>query len=123
VPTRMLIDELGFSGTAAGTDSPGTNIINPYINMYIMVTRKDPNGDVYGADQAITREEALRLYTNAGPYFTQEQDLKGSIEVGKLADMVVLSADFLTIPDEEIKDLTAVKTVVGGKVVYDAAAK
>jgi predicted amidohydrolase YtcJ len=121
VPTRMLIDELGFAGTAAGTDSPGTNLINPYINMYIMVTRKDPNGDVYGADQAISREEALRLYTNAGPYFTFEEDLKGSIEPGKLADMVVLSADFLTIPEEEIKDLTAVKTVVNGKLVYDVA--
>jgi predicted amidohydrolase YtcJ len=121
VPTRMLIDELGFSGTAAGTDSPGTNVINPYINMYIMVTRKDPNGDVYGADQAITREEALRLYTNAGPYFTFEEDQKGSIEPGKFADMVVLSDDFLTIPEEQIKDLNAVKTIVGGKVVYDAA--
>jgi predicted amidohydrolase YtcJ len=123
VPTRMLIDELGFAGTAAGTDSPGTNITNPYINMYIMVTRKDPNGDVYGADQAITREEALRLYTNAGPYYTFEEDLKGSIEPGKLADMVVISADFLTIPEEQIKDLTAVKTIVGGKVVYEADAQ
>ena len=72
------------------------NILNPVVGLYIMVTRKDPAGKVHGADQALTREEALRLYTNAGPYYTFEERNKGSIEVGKLADMVVLSADYMT---------------------------
>jgi predicted amidohydrolase YtcJ len=88
-----------------------------------MVTRKDPNGKVYGADQALTREEALRLYTNAGPYYTFEEKKKGSIEAGKFADMVVLSADYLSVPDAQIKDIKPLQTIVDGKVVYDADAR
>lgn len=86
-----------------------------------MVTRKDPTGKVYGADQALTREEALRLYTNAGPHYTFDERTKGAIEVGKLADMVVLSADYMTVPEAQIKDIKPVQTVVNGKVVYAAA--
>jgi len=68
VPSRWLLDALGVEGTAAGTDNE-VNILNPFVGLYVMVTRKDPNGKVYGADQALTREEALRLYTNAGPFY------------------------------------------------------
>ena len=96
VPSRWLVDTLGFEGTAAGTDNQ-VNTLNPFVGLYIMVTRKDPTGRVFGADQALTRQEALRLYTNAGPYYTFEERKKGSIEVGKFADMVVLSADYLTV--------------------------
>jgi len=85
-----------------------------------MVTRKDPRGRVYGADQAITREQALRLYTNSGPYYTFEESKKGSIEVGRFADMVVLSADYLAVTDEQIKDIVPLKTIVNDKVVYEA---
>jgi predicted amidohydrolase YtcJ len=85
-----------------------------------MVTRKDPTGKVYGADQALTREEALRLYTNAGPYYTFDERRKGSIEVGKLADMVVLSADYMSVADAQIKDIKPVLTIVDDKVVYAA---
>jgi len=120
VPSRWLLDTLGFEGTAAGTDNQ-VNILNPFVGLYIMVTRKDPTGKVYGADQALTREEALRLYTNAGPYYTFDERRKGSIEVGKLADMVVLSADYLTVPEERIKDIKVVQTIVNDKVVYVAA--
>lgn len=119
VPTRLLLDTLGYEGTAAGTDN-AVNILDPFVGMYVMVTRKDPRGKVYGADQAVTREEALRLYTNAGPFYTFEEHRKGSIEVGKLADMVVLSADYLSVPDAQIKDIKAVQTIVGGQVVYSA---
>jgi predicted amidohydrolase YtcJ len=119
VPTKLLLDTLGIEGTAAGTDNP-VNILNPFIGLYIMVTRKDPRGHVYGADQAVTREEALRLYTNAGPYYTFEEKKKGSIEVGKFADFVVLSADYLTVPLEQIKDIKPLQTIVNDKVVYDA---
>jgi predicted amidohydrolase YtcJ len=58
VPSRWLLDGLGFEGTAAGTDNE-VNILNPFVGLYVMVTRKDPSGKVYGADQALTREEAL----------------------------------------------------------------
>ncbi|WP_162578819.1 amidohydrolase [Variovorax sp. PBS-H4] len=122
VPSRWLLDTLGVEGTAAGTDNP-VNILNPFVGLYVMVTRKDPNGKVYGADQALTREEALRLYTNAGPYYTFEEKKKGSIEAGKFADMVVLSADYLSVPDAQIKDIKPLQTIVDGKVVYDAAAR
>jgi len=119
VPTKLLLDTLGYEGTAAGTDNP-VNILNPFIGMYIMVTRQDPRGKVYGADQAVTREQALRLYTNAGPYYTFEEQKKGAIEVGKFADMVVLSADYLSVPEAEIKDIKPLQTIVNDKVVYDA---
>jgi predicted amidohydrolase YtcJ len=119
VPSRWLVDTLGIEGTAAGTDNQ-VNILNPFVGLYIMVTRKDPTGKVYGADQALTREEALRLYTNAGPYYTFDERRKGSIEVGKLADMVVLSADYLTVPEAGIKDIKVVQTIVNDKVVYAA---
>lgn len=119
VPSKLLVDTLGLQATAAGTDNQ-VNILNPFVGLYIMVTRKDPTGKVYGADQALTREQALRLYTSSGPYYTFEEDIKGSIEPGKLADMVVLSDDYLTVADEAIKDITPLKTIVGGKVVYEA---
>jgi len=119
VPTKLLLDTLGYEGTAAGTDNP-VNILNPFIGMYIMVTRQDPRGKVYGADQAVTREQALPLYTNAGPYYTFEEQKKGAIEVGKFADMVVLSADYLSVPEAEIKDIKPLQTIVNDKLVYDA---
>jgi predicted amidohydrolase YtcJ len=120
VPSRWLIDTLGVERTAGGTDNP-VNILNPFVGLYVMVTRKDPTGKVYGADQALTREQALRLYTNAGPYYTFDERRKGSIEVGKLADMVVLSADYMTVPDAQIKDIKPVMTIVNDKIVYAAA--
>ncbi|MGQ2923669.1 amidohydrolase family protein [Variovorax sp. DAIF25] len=84
-----------------------------------MVTRKDPRRLVCGADQAITRERALSLYTNSGPYYTFEENKKSSIEVGRFADMVVLSADYLTVTDEQIKDIVPLETIVNDKVVCE----
>lgn len=117
VPTRTLIDKMGLDSLGAGTDFP-VNPINPFLNMYVMVTRKDPNGNVYGSAEAITREQALRLYTSAASRYTFEETRKGTIEPGKLADMVVLSADYTAVPDEQIKDIKADMTLVGGKVVF-----
>ena len=84
-----------------------------------MVTRKDPNGKVYGASEAISREQALRLYTSAASRYMFEEGRKGSLEPGKLADLAVLSQDFMTVPEEEIKDIKVEKTLVGGKVVFN----
>ena len=117
VPTRTLIDKMGLESLGAGTDFP-VNPINPFLNIYVMVTRKDPNGNVYGSAEAITREQALRLYTSAASRYTFEEARKGTIEPGKLADMVVLSADYTAVPEDQIKDIKADMTLVGGKVVF-----
>lgn len=117
VPTKTLIEKLGIDSLGAGTDFP-VNPINPFINMYIMVTRKDPRGHVYGANEAISREQALRLYTSAASHYMFEEDRKGSIEPGKQADLAVLSADLMTVPEDQIKDIKADLTVVGGKIVF-----
>src|ERR1700761_5506698 len=117
VPTKTLIERVGLNSLGAGTDFP-VNPINPFINMYIMVTRKDPNGHVYGAAETIGREQALRLYTSAASRYMFDEEKKGTIEPGKLADLAVLSADFMSVPEEEIKDIKVDQTIVGGKVVF-----
>jgi predicted amidohydrolase YtcJ len=117
IPMRWLIDNLGLDFLGQGTDFP-INPLNPFINMYIMVTRKDVTGEVYGAEQAITREEALRLYTSAAARYAFAEHKTGSIEPGKLADLAFLSADPLTVPDEALKDIVVRRTMVAGRTVY-----
>jgi len=117
VPTKTLIEKMGIDNLGAGTDFP-VNPVNPLLNMYVMVTRKDINGTVYGASEAIGREQALRLYTSAAARYTFEEGRKGTLEPGKLADLVVLSADYLTVPEDQIKDIKADVTIAGGKVIF-----
>lgn len=88
-----------------------------------MVTGKNGQGVLVNAGQTLTRMEALRLYTAANPWFFKEEDKLGSIEPGKLGDVVVISGNFFDekgVPDEAIKQLQSVLTTVGGRVVYDA---
>jgi predicted amidohydrolase YtcJ len=117
MPTKTLIEKMGLDSLGAGTDFP-VNPINPILNIYIMVTRKDPNGNVYGVSEAVSREQALRLYTGVAARYTFEEGRKGTLEPGKLADLVVLSADCMTVPEDQIKDIKADMTIVGGKVVF-----
>lgn len=117
VPTKTLIEKMGIDSLGAGTDFP-VNPVNPLLNMYVMVTRKDINGTVYGASEAIGREQALRLYTSAAARYTFEEGRKGTLEPGKLADLVVLSADYVAVPEDQIKDIKADITMVGGKIVF-----
>ena len=91
---------------------------NPMIQIYEAVTRKTRTGKIVGPDEAVGVLDALRLYTWNGAYLGREEDLKGSIEAGKLADIVVLDRDILTVPLEEIKDIKVLMTIVDGKVVY-----
>jgi hypothetical protein len=91
--------------------------------IYYMVTGKNAAGELINPGQTLTRMEALRLYTANNGWFLREEDRLGSIEPGKLADIVVLSDDFLDpaeVPDEAIKRVKSALTVVGGQVVYDA---
>jgi predicted amidohydrolase YtcJ len=111
---------MGLDAVAQGTDYP-INLANPFVNMYVMVTRKDKNGDVYGAGERITREEAIRLYTSAASRYSFSEAKTGSIEPGKYADMAVISDDILTVPEEAIKDIKAVQTIIEGRTVYARA--
>lgn len=121
IPLRSMIDHMGLDMVAQGTDYP-INLLDPFVNMSISITRKDKTGTVYGAEQAITREEALRLYTSAAARYAFAEHRVGSIEVGKLADFAILSADPMTVEEDEIKNIVALKTIVGGRVVYERSA-
>jgi hypothetical protein len=87
--------------------------------MYVMVTRRDKHGDLYGAEQRISREEAVRLYTSSAARYSFSEEKTGSIEPGKYADMVVLSDDILSVPEDAIKDIKAVRTIVEGHTVFE----
>ena len=86
--------------------------------LYVAVTRKNRAGKVYGAHQRLSRHEALRCVTNWPAYLSFEEGLKGSLEPGKLADLVVLDRDYFTCPEDEIKDIRVLKTMLDGKIVY-----
>ena len=96
-----------------------TNPYHPFLGMWIAVTRKMVDGNVLNPEQRITRMEALKMWTSNGAWLTFEEKEKGSIEAGKLADLAVLTKDYAKCPEDEIKDIEVLRTVVGGKVVYD----
>jgi predicted amidohydrolase YtcJ len=102
---------------ANGTDVP-VERIDPMANFYATITRKTKDGLVFYGDQKMSRAEALKSYTWNGAYAAKEETLKGSITVGKLADITVLSKDIMTIPEDQIPTAQAVYTIVGGKVAY-----
>jgi len=114
-PMRAFIDQ-GFV-VAGGTDSA----VVPYPPLWVIyhfVTRDTISGGVLGADQKITRREALQVETINNAYLTFEEQVKGSIEPGKLADLVVLPEDILTAPPRHIEQMKVALTMVGGTVVY-----
>ena len=122
-PFRRILE----SGIHAGYGGDGGSVapLNPWMHLYYMVTGRNSAGEVIEPpDQLLTRTEALRMYTANQGWFTHDEKDLGSIEAGKLADLVVLSDDVLDprkVPDVAIKRLHSVMTIVGGKVVYDAA--
>jgi predicted amidohydrolase YtcJ len=91
---------------------------NPFWMIYFWVTRDTRLGGVIGYDQRISREEALRVMTINNAYITFEENIKGSLEPGKLADLLVLSDDVLTVVNDKIKEITPLLTLLGGKVVH-----
>lgn len=114
--------------TAMNTDhmfgmDPDTalNPFNPFLTMYAATTRRTEGGQVLGADQRVTREEALRMMTVEAAYLSFDEGNRGSIEAGKLGDLVILSDDPLTCTPEQLRAVKADATVLGGKVVYERA--
>jgi hypothetical protein len=106
---------------AAGTDVTGIYLanINPFLAIYAAVTRQSDAG-IFEPGQAVSVTEALKMWTIWAARSMGEADVKGSIEPGKYADLTVLSDDIFTMPKENLKDVKALKTIVGGQVVYEA---
>jgi predicted amidohydrolase YtcJ len=118
-PFRTLL-ESGIK-MGAGTDSGVVGALNPWLSIYYMVTGKDAGGEVIIPGEQIGRKDALELYTAANAWFNFEENELGSIEAGKLADLVVLDRPFLTIDAEEIREIKPLLTMVGGRVVHARA--
>jgi predicted amidohydrolase YtcJ len=117
-PHRAWIDN--DITVASGTDSPVTPY-PPFPSLWASIARRtEVNNVQMGTEQRITREEAIRLYTINGAYHTFEEDIKGSIEPGKLADMIIVDRDILTCPLDDIRDTKVLRTILGGKTVYEA---
>ncbi|KAI0505134.1 amidohydrolase family-domain-containing protein [Xylaria bambusicola] len=118
-PFRDILE----SGIPAGIGADGMQIapLNPWVHAYYATTGKNALGQVINAGQLLSRQELLRLYTRANQWFLggRDEGLLGSIEVGRLGDVVVLNEDYFSVSDEMLKKLKSVLTVVGGTVVYD----
>jgi predicted amidohydrolase YtcJ len=117
-PFRTIVDH----GVKAGIHGDGVHIapLNPWQHIYFATTGLNSFGAAVNADQQITREEALRLFTRENAWFLRMEDKIGSIEPGKLADLAVLDRDYFSIPDRDIKRVKSILTIVDGKIVYDA---
>jgi predicted amidohydrolase YtcJ len=96
--------------------------IGPLIGLYAAVTRKGESGKVYGPEEAVSMKDAITMYTRAGAFITREEKIKGTIEPGKVADLVVLPEDLLTIAPEKLLTMKVDMTIVGGKILHERTA-
>jgi predicted amidohydrolase YtcJ len=116
-PIRRML-EMGVP-VGAGTDATRVSSYNPYLSLYWLITGKTIGGlSLYPQENRLDREEALKLYTMGSSWFSTEDGKKGALAPGQLADLAVLSGDYFSIPEEEIKHLESVLTIVGGKIVH-----
>ncbi len=116
-PVRKML-EMGIP-VGGGTDSTRVSSYNPWLSLYWLVTGKSLGQiQMYGDDNLLDREEALRVWTKGSAWFTGEEKEKGSIEAGQYSDFAILDRDYLSIPDEEIRDIQATLTAVDGRVVH-----
>jgi len=118
-PFRMLAE----TGIPMGMSSDGMQIspMNPWLGLYYVVTGRNARGELINAGQTLPRNEALALYTQANGWFLNEEDVIGTLEPGKYADLVVLSEDYFdqaAVPDAGIRDLHSLLTIVGGEIVH-----
>jgi predicted amidohydrolase YtcJ len=119
-PFRTIIDH----GIPVGMHGDGVHIapLNPWPHIYFAVTGVNSFGAPVNGDQKLKRDEALRMFTRGNSWFLRMDEKIGTIEPGKLADMVVLDRDYFSIPEIEIKKVRSVMTVVDGKVVHTSGA-
>ncbi len=95
------------------------NAYNPFLMLHVAVARKNRDGVVFGKRQRLSRLEALRCLTTSPAHLSFDEDRKGSLEPGKLADLVILDRDYLTCPEDEIAQIQVLKTMLAGQFVYD----
>lgn len=113
---RMLETGVPVGG---GSDATRVSSYNPWVSMYWLTAGKTVGGlAIYNEATRLTRETALQLYTRGSAWFSNEQDKKGDIKTGMLADLVVLDRDYFTVDDEQVKQIESVLTIVDGKIVY-----
>jgi hypothetical protein len=122
-PLRSYIDAgvvvAGGSDHMIGFDkNKAVNPYNPFFQMWVAITRQTSEGKTLVPEQQITREEALKMHTTWAAYLQFAEDERGSIEVGKLADLVVLDQDYLTCPVDEIKQIEPRMTIIEGQIAY-----
>jgi predicted amidohydrolase YtcJ len=118
-PFRRIVDS-GIRA-AVGTDSTNVSALDPWLSIFYMTTGRNLAGALTNDGQQITRVEALRLYTEGAAWFSFDDHHVGSFVEGKYADLAVLSHDFLTVPDQMIRKIESVLTLVGGRVVHASA--
>lgn len=105
----------------AGTDATRVSSYNPWTSLYWLASGRTVGGlPLYSDNNRLSREKALELWTVGSAWFSAEQGRKGMIQAGQLADLAVLSADFFTVPEEEIKVIESVLTVVGRRIMHTA---
>ena len=114
-PHKTML-EMGI--IAGGNSDCPVTFYSPFVQIYEAVTRKTSSGKVVSPEEKITPMEAIRVYTWNGAYLGKDEKRLGSLESGKLADLIVLDRDILTIQHDEIKDIEVLTTIVDGKIVY-----
>jgi hypothetical protein len=117
-PFRTIMDH----GIHVGIHGDGVHIapLNPWLHIHYAVTGVNSFGDQVNPGQHLTREEAIRLFTRHNPWFLRMENKIGTIETGKLADLVVLDRDYFSVPEAEIKKVRSVLTIVDGKIVHNS---
>jgi len=118
-PVRKML-QIGIP-VGAGTDATRVASYNPWLSLYWLVSGKTIGGTaLYPEANRLSREEALKLYTQGSSWFSGEGGKKGAIAIGQLADVIVLTEDYFSVPEEKIKGIESVLTIVDGKIVYGA---
>jgi predicted amidohydrolase YtcJ len=113
---HKTMKEMGI--IAGGNNDCPVTYYSPFVQIYEAVTRKTINGNVIGPEECISVLDAIRVYTYNGAFLSKDEEKLGSIEPGKLADMIIVDRDLLEIPSNEIKDIRVLTTIVNGKIAY-----
>jgi predicted amidohydrolase YtcJ len=118
-PFRRIVDSGIHAGV--GTDSTNVAALDPWLSLFYMTTGRNVAGMLTNDGQQVSRLEALRLYTEGSAWFSFDEHHVGSFVEGKYADLAILSHDYLTVPEDQIRRIESVLTLVGGRVVHAAA--